>query len=120
MKLATITTALTALLLPTPILSASLDPRASGGRCSGAYNTDFCICLDHNACVNTYGGTTIQGGDGAYPCPNDADNVWGCFVSNNCPTLGSDTSCRWSNSCANPLPSKPAIPHGLCFKSLCE
>jgi hypothetical protein len=92
MKLPRLTTLLALLALPAPILAA-------GGRCSGSWNTKDCICIDHNACVNTYGGRAIQGSPGNWPCPNDPDNVWGCSIIDNCPGFGPSTGCVWREGC---------------------
>ncbi|KAK4119465.1 hypothetical protein N657DRAFT_650118 [Parathielavia appendiculata] len=80
-----------ALLLPTSAFAA-------GGRCSGSWNDDRCICIDNNEC-RRYGGDPIQGSPGDWPCPSDPDNVWGCWVWDNCPGLDSSTGCMWRNGC---------------------
>ncbi|EGE04759.1 hypothetical protein TEQG_03932 [Trichophyton equinum CBS 127.97] len=71
------------LLLPTPIFAAV------GGRCYGEWNTDRCICLDHNVCTNTYHGWAYQGTPKTknWACPFDGNNVWGCEISP-CPGKG--------------------------------
>ncbi|RYP08940.1 hypothetical protein DL765_008625 [Monosporascus sp. GIB2] len=100
---------LTLLLLPAPILAAV------GGRCSGSYDDNLCICLDSDACSNQWGGTAVQGSSGDWPCPNDPDNVWGCYVLNNCPSMGSDTGCTWRNGCSGDILPNPVCPGGNDF-----
>ncbi|KAK4096229.1 hypothetical protein N658DRAFT_459074 [Parathielavia hyrcaniae] len=110
MKAITIISA--AILLPSTVLAAV------GGPCFGSHRDNKCICLDKTACVNTWGGTAVQGSPGNWPCPYDADNVWGCRVWDNCPTLGTDTGCVWRNispGCVGtPLPN-PVCPGGTDF-----
>ncbi|KAH6856282.1 hypothetical protein B0I37DRAFT_366990 [Chaetomium sp. MPI-CAGE-AT-0009] len=108
MKLAGITTVLAALSMPAPILAAV------GGPCSGIWNDGACICLDHNICANTYGGTPEQGQaiPLGWPCPDDAANVWGCYIDNNCPGYGADTACRWRDGCPGAVLSDPVCPGG--------
>jgi len=78
-----------------------------GGPCDGNYGAN-CICLDNNYCANTLHGRREQGSPGKYPCPHDADNIWGCFI-NNC--KGANTVCQWLDFCEQgtigyPLPGE--------------
>jgi hypothetical protein len=106
MKPTGIITTLAVLAMPAPILAAI------GGRCSGTYNDGQCICLTRSSC-SSYGGFSFEGSPGNYPCPNDASNVWGCYVDN-CPGIaGSSDACRWRDYCGNTggtvLTSKPVF-----------
>ena len=84
--------ALLALLLPINVLAAV------NGRCSGVYNDGVCICLDRGTCTGKYNGLAIEGSAGSYPCPSDAGNVWGCYITRNCPTKGAGSACVWRHS----------------------
>ncbi|KAK4126750.1 hypothetical protein N657DRAFT_630719 [Parathielavia appendiculata] len=83
--------ALSTLLLPPVVLAVV------GGRCSGSWDTKWCICLDHNVCRDQFGGDALQGSPGNWPCPNDPDNVMGCRITRNCPTKDFHTACLWRN-----------------------
>jgi hypothetical protein len=66
--------------------------------CAGDWNSaGDCICINHNVCTNSYGGTAEEGSPGNYPCPNDGADVWGCVL--NCPGVSGLTLCTWSNEC---------------------
>ncbi|EFR00316.1 hypothetical protein MGYG_03317 [Nannizzia gypsea CBS 118893] len=95
------------LLLPTPIFAAV------GGRCSGEWNTDRCICLDHNVCTNTYHGWAYQGNPETknWACPFDGNNVWGCEISP-CPGKGRNAVCKWKNECIGTVLPDPVCPGG--------
>lgn len=56
-----------------------------------------CICIDAHKCVETYGGSTVKGSPGNYPCPRDPANVMGCYNIVGC--MGPRTECRWRASC---------------------
>ncbi|KAK4442532.1 hypothetical protein QBC34DRAFT_418562, partial [Podospora aff. communis PSN243] len=120
MKPISLASTLAALFLPVPILAAGaaaagagrLIARYPGGRCSGKYDDGRCICLDRQECFGTYGGSVVQGSPGAYPCPNDPDNVWGCYVYR-CPTMHMATDCRWKEACVGGRPiTNPVCPGG--------
>ncbi|KAK4232836.1 hypothetical protein C8A03DRAFT_48411 [Achaetomium macrosporum] len=100
---------LSAFVLPTAVFAAV------GGRCSGSWNSDICICLDHNVCTGQYGGNAIQGSPGNYPCPNDPDNVWGCTVFDHCPGHDSSTGCVWRSGCPGTVLRDPVCPGGNDF-----
>lgn len=83
---------------PLAFVVAALAPpilAAIGGRCSGDWGPN-CICLDKDACINKWGGTAYSGKAGNWPCPNDANNIWGCKI-NKC--KGDHTVCQWRDFC---------------------
>ena len=69
------------------------------GRCSGNWNHGVCICIDHDECLNTYGGVAFSGSPGDYPCPYDPNNIIGCYITP-CPGQGYYTKCTWSDGCS--------------------
>lgn len=73
------------------------------GRCSGIYNDESCICLDHTACTQTWHGEAIPGSPGNWPCPHDAGNVWGCKIRNHCPHKDDSTLCVWKEKCSGKI-----------------
>lgn len=68
------------------------------GRCSGRYNDGACICIDHDLCVNTYGGRAYAGSPGDYPCPYDPNNIIGCEIYP-CPGYYRYTECLFKEGC---------------------
>ena len=82
----------------TLLLTPTLALAAVNGRCSGGYNDGLCICLDHDTCTGTYNGYAVEGSGGNYPCPSDASNIWGCYITRNCPTKGSGSACTWTRN----------------------
>ncbi|KAK4168400.1 hypothetical protein QBC43DRAFT_297025 [Cladorrhinum sp. PSN259] len=103
--------ALSAFLLPTTVFAVV------NGRCSGSWDDKWCICLDQNVC-RSQGGVAHQGSPGNYPCPSDADNVWGCTFISNCPNRDSSTGCVWRNvgtGCTGTPLSDPVCPGGNDF-----
>lgn len=78
---------------------------AIGGKCSGDWGAN-CICLDKGVCANTWNGRPQQGSAGNWPCPYDADNVWGCYVAP-CKGKGVNTVCQWRDWCENSIYGKP-------------
>jgi hypothetical protein len=66
---------------PLLILSAltSLVSARVGYVCTGSLSHP-CLCLDNGVC-KTLGGTPIERDNkGNFPCPTDADNIWGCYI----------------------------------------
>lgn len=95
--LTAITSLLVLVVFPTAITAAI------GGRCTGEFNDDGCICLDHNDCTNLYAGSPVQGIGTALACPFDTTNVWGCYITDHCPTKTIITWCRWKEACPRPV-----------------
>ena len=92
----TLTFLLTTLSLTTTTLAAN------GGRCSGQWNVDNCICVDAGICAS-FGGSPDPGQPGNYPCPWDPDNIQGCFVGG----CGQGASaCTWNCWGGTPLPGE--------------
>lgn len=81
-------------------LSMTASVAAINGPCSGRYNDESCICLDHTDCVKKWGGEAIPGSPGDWPCPHDGSNVWGCKIHNHCPHKDDSTLCVWKNRCS--------------------
>jgi hypothetical protein len=59
-------------------LAASVSA-AVGGRCGGRL-AHPCLCLDKDICKGIGGTPTERDQAGAYPCPSDPGNIWGCYI----------------------------------------
>lgn len=88
-----------------PQSTASRQVGGIGGRCSENWGSD-CICLDEEICAGKWSGTAQTGRRPNWPCPNDPDNVKGCYVQPCKDASQPSSRCMWTEGCAELDPGK--------------